>query len=423
MNPKKFSEIINDLPDEFIVSAADPQYGKESPSGAFSGAHPNPEQTASGAAHEAIRQNIKRMDAVPEKPHSDFSAPRWITAAATAACLVFAVGFGAVIMFGGSDHLSTYSTEDTQDMTAEVVTAVSDETAVTTVSGTITRTTIVTQYSTMHAAPDSARQTDPETRTTTIPHRDTEVPAKAGENPADTAVSQTNPQTTAAASAEPAANTEAEIVTTTAEPVILPEIVKQHCQTLEDGVPLWISERDISFHDGSDYTVLVSANGERVPNDEPFTVPGMYAEIGCAMGAPGETVRVPVYIAGVPELTSMIMFIETPDGLELTEIATSLRADFGLHFSSDDEIPSESNDGELSLYLPRGSMVLAVREQIQPPDGYVLAYYSYQIPEDAQPGTVYPVRMDTTRSVFGIAYGQNYQYTLLNGVVAVEAPE
>ena len=119
----------------------------------------------------------------------------------------------------------------------------------------------------------------------------------------------------------------------------------------------------------------------------------------------------------------MIMFIETPDGLELTEISTSLRADFGLHFSSDDEIPSESNDGELSLYLPRGSMVLAVREQIQPPDGYVLAYYSYQIPEDAQPGTFYPIRMDTTRSAFGIAYGQNYQYTLLNGVVAVEAPE
>ncbi len=335
---------------------------------------------------------------MPEKPHSDFSAPRWITAAATAACLVFAVGFGAVIMFGGSDHLSTYSTEDTQDMTAEVVTAVSDETAVTTVSGTITRTT-------------------------TIPHRDTEVTAKAGQNPADTAVSQTNPQTTAAASAEPAANTEAETVTTTAEPVILPEIVMQHCQTLEDGVPLWISERDISFHDGSDYTVLVSANGERVPNDEPFTVPGMYAEIGCAKGAPGETVTVPVYIAGVPELTSMIMFIETPDGLELTEISTSLRADFGLHFSSDDEIPSESNDGELSLYLPRGSMVLAIREQIQPPDGYVLAYYSYQIPENAQPGTVYPIRMDTTRSAFGIAYGQNYQYTLLNGVVAVEAPE
>ena len=100
---------------------------------------------------------------------------------------------------------------------------------------------------------------------------------------------------------------------------------------------------------------------------------------------------------------------------------------------------SEEDYSPYYAYLPKGSIVFANTDNIHPQDGYVIAYYSYKIPEDAQPGTVYPVCLNAAKTAFTAYHpekaepvqigedewkfdssSETYQYTLLNGVVAVK---
>ena len=228
------------------------------------------------------------------------------------------------------------------------------------------------------------------------------------------------------------------VTTTTTARVLppLPEIVTQYCRTLIDGRPQWEDLRDISYHDGLDYTLPngFDANGKmiRVPNKTKFPLTGLYVEIGCAQGAPGETVIVPVYVAG-GDLASVIMFIDTPEGLELTDISTNLVEDFNLWTpESEGQRQDETNEDHrthdlISLYLVNGSCgFVTTGNNLPMQDGYVLAYYNYTIPEDAQRGAVYPICLNPAKTTFdaientGTIIGKHYQYTLLNGVVVVE---
>ena len=205
-------------------------------------------------------------------------------------------------------------------------------------------------------------------------------------------------------------------------------ILLYYCQTLVGDQPLWADFREVSYHDGMDYTLpdRFDESGDmiRIPNEDPFDLTGLYVELGCAYGAPGETVTVPVFIAGA-DLGSIITFIDPLEGLELTDITTNAVEDFNLWFPQTEEQRLEGYNKEhgtdcfWTSYLPKGSIVIATDENINTQDGYVIAYYSYTIPEDTQPGTVYPICLNTAKSSFGSRAG-NYQYTLLNGVVVVE---
>ena len=226
------------------------------------------------------------------------------------------------------------------------------------------------------------------------------------------------------------------------------KILLYYCQTLVGDQPLWAEFRDVSYHDGLDYMPLGGDPDDgndpfhRTQNDTPFEMKGMYLEVGCAQGAPGETVTVPVYIAGAADLIGMVMFIDPPEGLEPVSITSNLGKDFELPFAT------QFGTEPYTTYLPKGSIVFAEVDNIHPQDGYVIANYSYKIPEDAQPGTVYPVCVNTAKTEFGGYFEEetdydlnhdgeisdeeymaellgenssfkNYQYTLLNGVVVV----
>ena len=217
-------------------------------------------------------------------------------------------------------------------------------------------------------------------------------------------------------------------------------ILNYYCQTLAGKQPLWADFREVSYHDGQDYTVISAATGERIANDNPFELKGMYLEIGCAEGAPGETVTVPVYLAGADDLISFVMFIDPPAGLEPVSITSKVDEDFELWHPSPEMLKdSEEDYSPYYAYLPKGSIVFANTDNIHPQDGYVIAYYSYKIPEDAQPGTVYPVCLNAAKTAFTAYHpekaepvqigedewkfdssSETYQYTLLNGVVAVK---
>ena len=242
-------------------------------------------------------------------------------------------------------------------------------------------------------------------------------------------------ETSAATSETARSVTTTETTAETAPPV--PPILLQYCQTLTDGRPLWEAYRELSYHDGLDYTIRTGTDEDpfaRTPNLTPFPLTGLYVEIGCAQGAPGETVNVPVYIAGAPDLGTGVMFIDPPDGLKPTAITSGMTEDFELGVPSitDGSWLANGDSCVCGAYLPKGSFTFglgSLHEIVHlPSDGYVIANYSYQIPEDAQPGTVYPVCLNAAKTVFTARLeladrtitSKDYQYTLLNGVVVVE---
>ena len=409
MNPRKFSEILTDLPDAFIESAANPQYGKNS---VPSPGQP-PESKDAGIRLDPIRLESPQSEPLQKESSGDIPVPRWITAAALAACMLFAVGIGTFMLSGNHDNMQTQSTQDSSDLyEPQAVTGTSAQNShVTGETQTVILTTPTEQQGTVTAAASSTRQ--PETATET--------------EQTGTVAATANPQneSTAPPAADDAtrADTSAATTTTAAAPQTpVPDILLQNCQTLSDGQPLWADERELSYHDGLDYTVVRVTEGDdlykRYPNDKPFELTGMYVEIGCAQGAPGETVRVPVYISGVPDLQAAAVFIDPPEGLEPTAITSAVEDDFPDVWGT----PSEHSDEyeKYTCFLPVGSFVLSTYESFHPQDGYVLATYSYKIPEDAQSGTVYHVCLNPAKTEFGNGHSQNYQYALYTGVVVVE---
>lgn len=181
-------------------------------------------------------------------------------------------------------------------------------------------------------------------------------------------------------------------------------ILQYFNRTLIGLQPLWADIRETSYVDG-----ISEANP-----DNPFTLTGLYIEIGCAAGAPGEEVTVPVYVAGCQGLAGFQYFQSTPDALTMTGVKAYTN---GLG-----EQPSESVTNP-----ENGAIVWTTFDghDIQIADGYLLAEYTYRIPADAEPGTNYTVTADIENNLFvtqDCVYNSlngRYQYTLLDGVIHV----
>lgn len=172
-------------------------------------------------------------------------------------------------------------------------------------------------------------------------------------------------------------------------------ILRYYCNTLVGNQPLWADFRDVSYQDGTGYY------GHENPV---FTLTGMYLEIGCASGAPGETVEIPVYVAGLSRIAGLQMFMITPDELPTLDIQSPVPDDYGIRVTVNPDV---------------GAFVWANSKDISIADGYVIATYTYQIPADAEPGTFYPLTVDTSETAF-VTVDDYWQYTLLSGVIAVK---
>lgn len=196
-------------------------------------------------------------------------------------------------------------------------------------------------------------------------------------------------------------------------------IMRYFCQTLVGDQPLWSEIRKVTYHDGTDFDPYFCTPGGQ-PEDYvplPFEKRGMYLEIGCAKGKPGETVAVPVYLAGIETLAGFTYFQNTPERLELLNVESQL--------ASMDEY--EENPGEFNTKNGAFVWVQSHGENLKLTDGIVIAHYIYQIPEDAQSGETFVISADVSKTEFvacdetelGIDINA-YQYTLLDGVVAVK---
>ena len=189
MNASAFSDLLGQIPGDMLVSA-------------FQNAMPDSHAADDSPAHALPQQRAKA-------PADSISVPRWFTAAALAACMLFAVGVGAFLLRGHPDDMTTQSSQDD----SAAVTAVYTETA---------------EHLTQTAASASAAK-PPETVTAAV--SGTAEPAETA--PQETESAETEPQDTEpderadTAEPQPAFSTEStEIRTettavTTAEPVTL----------------------------------------------------------------------------------------------------------------------------------------------------------------------------------------------------------
>lgn len=203
-------------------------------------------------------------------------------------------------------------------------------------------------------------------------------------------------------------------------------ILRYYCQTMVGDQPLWADIRTVSYADGTDFysyfekdaegNLLLDDKGQPIriqPNEEaPFPLTGMYIELGCAVGAPGETVSVPVYIAGLPKLAGFQMLIGHDPALKLTEIVPTLST----HPDWRDKLDPACNT---EFDANHGCVVMAQAFNVSLTDGYVISEFQYQIPADAQPGTHYTVSLESYYTKFVTAQCDAYQYTALSGVVTV----
>ena len=153
MNTAEFSDLLSKLPGDLLADA-------------FQNTNLN-----SQAQHDKSAE--LSGPALPITPPDDkILVPRWITVTALAACMLFAVGVGAMLLRGQRDDLTTQSSQS-DSSEAEIVTAILTETSapVTTASepagtsGTqITAAGTVTVYTTAVSIPEEI--TEPQEDTT-----------------------------------------------------------------------------------------------------------------------------------------------------------------------------------------------------------------------------------------------------------------
>ena len=186
------------------------------------------------------------------------------------------------------------------------------------------------------------------------------------------------------------------------------KILLYYCQTLVGDQPMWAEYRDVSY---VDQLVLRRDENDEPSDTIPYVLTGLYVEIGCAHGLPGQTVDVPVYVAGVEDLACAVFGIGVPEGLEPVNITTNIAEDF----------PTADPDSEIYYIRPDAGVLSWIRtEGIDISNGYTIGHFSYTIPEDAQSGEVYQLKMMSDKSTFNNQSVKSYQYTLLNGVVVVD---
>jgi hypothetical protein len=217
-------------------------------------------------------------------------------------------------------------------------------------------------------------------------------------------------------------------------------IMRYFCQTLVGEQPLWSDIRKVTYHDGSDYDLyyMFRKPGEEAPEQMPFEKRGMYVEIGCAEGAPGETVTVPVYIAGTKKLSRVDYAHFVPEGLCVMKIESGLGFRSERIIDAETGLPgkwensSDTPGGELgasvvndTLGLCGFSWISINGRELDVRDGMILVNFSYQIPEDAKTGDIYVLTADTKKVIFNeepedVQTTSGIQYTMLDGVIAVK---
>ena len=209
-------------------------------------------------------------------------------------------------------------------------------------------------------------------------------------------------------------------------------ILHYYCQTLVGDKPLWAEIRSLSYADGTAFygneareVYLKDENGDYVLDEngqfvkvwqeaQEAKLKGMYIEIGCASGAAGETVTVPVYLCGLPKLAGFQLLIQHDLPLDLVKITSNLEQHpQGTDF--EDIKPAINPDFSEN----EGCVVAAQAHDITVQDGYVVAEYEYQIPEDAKTGDVYTISVAPYYTKFITSDCDDYQYTALSGAVRV----
>ena len=231
-------------------------------------------------------------------------------------------------------------------------------------------------------------------------------------------------------------------------------ILNYYCQTLAGGQPLWAEYRKVSYQNGNDfapvpvmvqvgeepvydengevitnipvYEKLLDENGDPVMRNQTFALRGMYLEVGCASGKAGETVTVPVYIAGVPDLAGFQLSLSHDLPLELLEIDSKIDEQPGWNPNSHPECNPKAEEN-------LGIIVAAQAYNVSLADGFVIAEFTYRIPEDAKSGDHYALTLDQSWTKFvssdctfvkasdtEIIENGAYQYTALDGVVTVK---
>ena len=206
-------------------------------------------------------------------------------------------------------------------------------------------------------------------------------------------------------------------------------ILRYFCQSLVGEQPLWSEIRKITYVDGTECAPKIDQEtGEYV--HLPFEKRGMYLEIGCAEGKPGEEVTVPVYLAGIDSIAGFQYYQMAPACLKLTEITSELGVSQRYEQDENGEsritILDENAEyvGAVNLFSGAFVWVAPGCDNMSLTDGIILANYTYKIPEDAKDGEHYVLSLDTMRTLFGTCDGnydfQSYQYTLLDGVIVVK---
>ncbi len=116
MNAAEFSDLLGKLPGDMLADA-------------FQNTNLHPQ-----AEHDKSAELSGTALPVP-RPDDKFSAPRWITAAALAACMLFAVGVGALLLRGQRDDLTTQSSLADSSVPETVTEPPEETTAVTGIAG------------------------------------------------------------------------------------------------------------------------------------------------------------------------------------------------------------------------------------------------------------------------------------------------
>lgn len=174
-------------------------------------------------------------------------------------------------------------------------------------------------------------------------------------------------------------------------------ILRYYTYTMIGEQPLWADLRKVNSVKGgltAEYigTPIELPDGSYLTVDtvsgavyRPFALSGLYVEIGCAEGCPGETVEVPVYISCADGLAGFMLDINAGD-LTVTDFSSPLNSnDLAFNPAMSDKsytcscIVWASNDG-LDRTFENGSLAGTI---------------SYRIPDDAEAGTVYPIQMDS----------------------------
>lgn len=188
-------------------------------------------------------------------------------------------------------------------------------------------------------------------------------------------------------------------------------ILLYYCQTLAGKQPLWADFRQVSYENGSSYG-----------SKKEFALRGLYIEVGCAEGAPGTTVTVPVYVAGLSKLAGFQLGLIHEDPMTLTAITSEL-----------DKLECWKTADTIISNPETGMLVAAQANDISLADGFVIGEYAYEIPKNAESGAHYCITVDQTYTKFvmtdcvfidtdptsTIEKG-TYQYTALSGVVTVK---